>query len=290
MRKADIDRKFDAIVAFAEVEKFLDTPVKHYSSGMYMRLAFAVAAHLEAEILMIDEVLAVGDAAFQQKSMGKMGDVATQGRTVLLVSHNMTAIRQLCSRAILIDHGRIVKNSTTGDVLQAYGDIIGKKRALEEDNLADRLDRTNGAARFVRFELVDESGKSRVKFNMGETIRIDSCIRVYQPIPNLLLYIEIRYGLTGEVVSTIAEVVVPRPVNPSETFHVEIELPNVAIRPGGYAFSAGIADTSYQKVFDVIDENVSLPWMEISSDDPDVHRTIGYFTVPAHITVTPTEE
>ncbi len=100
MKRAEIDRKFEEIVAFAEIEKFLDTPVKHYSSGMYVRLAFAVAAHLEPEILVIDEVLAVGDAAFQKKCLGKMGDVAREGRTVLFVSHNMTAMQALCTRAV----------------------------------------------------------------------------------------------------------------------------------------------------------------------------------------------
>src|SRR5690242_4169068 len=107
MRRAEITRKFDEIVAFAEVEKFIDTPVKHYSSGMYLRLAFAVAAHLDPEILLVDEVLAVGDAAFQKKCLGKMGDVVRQGRTVLFVSHDMTAISQLASRCLLLDGGRV---------------------------------------------------------------------------------------------------------------------------------------------------------------------------------------
>jgi lipopolysaccharide transport system ATP-binding protein len=106
MRKAEIDKKFDEIVAFAEIEKFLDTPVKHYSSGMYVRLAFAVAAHLEPEILLVDEVLAVGDAAFQKKCLGKMEDVAKEGRTVLFVSHNMGAITRLCERSLWLDEGR----------------------------------------------------------------------------------------------------------------------------------------------------------------------------------------
>src|SRR5213078_316216 len=103
MKKAEINRKFDQIVAFAELEKFLDTPVKRYSSGMYMRLAFAVASHLEPEILIVDEVLAVGDAAFQKKCLGRMGEVAKEGRTVIFVSHNMTAIRSLCQRAMWLD-------------------------------------------------------------------------------------------------------------------------------------------------------------------------------------------
>src|SRR5215213_10002858 len=107
MTRKEIASKFDEIVAFAEVEKFIDTPVKRYSSGMYVRLAFAVAAHLEPEILIVDEVLAVGDAAFQKKCLGRMGDVARHGRTVLFVSHNMTAIRTLCRRAILLNGGRV---------------------------------------------------------------------------------------------------------------------------------------------------------------------------------------
>src|SRR5207247_905772 len=107
MKKAEIDRKFDEIVDFSGVEKFIDTPVKHYSSGMHVRLAFAVAAHLEPEILLVDEVLAVGDAAFQKKCLGKMGDVAKKGRTVLFVSHNMAAVTRLCPKAILLDNGSI---------------------------------------------------------------------------------------------------------------------------------------------------------------------------------------
>ena len=120
MRKAEIDRKFDEIVDFAEIEKFLDTPVKRYSSGMYVRLAFAVAAHLEPEILLVDEVLAVGDIAFQRKCLGKMGDVARGGRTVLFVSHNMAAIQALCDRSILIYRGSLAMNGTTPEVVQEY--------------------------------------------------------------------------------------------------------------------------------------------------------------------------
>src|SRR5712692_7722218 len=110
MRRGELDRKFDQIVEFAGVEAFLDTPVKYYSSGMYVRLAFAVAAHLEPDILVVDEVLAVGDIAFQRKCLGKLGEVASEGRTVLFVSHNMPTIKSLCTRAILIDGGRLVQD------------------------------------------------------------------------------------------------------------------------------------------------------------------------------------
>src|SRR6266478_1956251 len=120
MKKREIVRKFDEIVAFAEVEKFIDTPLKHYSTGMQMRLAFAVAAHLEPEILLVDEVLAVGDAAFQKKCLGKMGDVAKEGRTVLFVSHNMGAVRKLCPKAILLDRGSVECNEVTENVIGQY--------------------------------------------------------------------------------------------------------------------------------------------------------------------------
>ena len=120
MKRTEIDQKFDQIVEFSELEKFLDTPVKRYSSGMYMRLAFAVASHLEPEILIIDEVLAVGDAQFQKKCLGKMSNVATQGRTVLFVSHNMIAVQSLCQRAIWLDQGQVVKEGPATEVVADY--------------------------------------------------------------------------------------------------------------------------------------------------------------------------
>lgn len=124
MTKAEIDRKFDQIVEFAEMEQFIDTPVKRYSSGMYVKLAFAVAAHLDSEIMVMDEVLAVGDMKFQQKCLGRMGDAAnTEGRTVLYVSHNMNTIRQLCTRCVVLDHGRVVFDGDTEEAIRIYEDI-----------------------------------------------------------------------------------------------------------------------------------------------------------------------
>ena len=120
MRKAEIDRHFDEIIAFAEIDRFIDTPVKHYSSGMYLRLAFAVAAHLQPEILLIDEVLAVGDSAFQKKCLGKMDDVAKQGRTVMFVSHNMSAVQELCQRGILIESGSIAFDGPVTECISQY--------------------------------------------------------------------------------------------------------------------------------------------------------------------------
>src|SRR5207245_224418 len=120
MKKQEIDRKFDEIVAFAEVEQFITTPIKHFSSGMYLRLAFAVAAHLEPEILLVDEVLAVGDAAFQKKCLGKMGDLAKDGRTILFVSHQLNQIRRLCNRCLWLNEGCLRAYGPTVEVVSAY--------------------------------------------------------------------------------------------------------------------------------------------------------------------------
>lgn len=120
MKRYDINKQFDAIVEFAEVQQFLDTPLKHYSSGMYLRLAFAVAAHLDTEILLVDEVLAVGDVSFQQKSVKKMGDVAKQGKTVIFVSHNMSTVASTCKRSILLEKGKVVSDGKTEDVIKRY--------------------------------------------------------------------------------------------------------------------------------------------------------------------------
>jgi len=151
MSKTEIKRKFDEIVAFAEVEKFLDTPVKRYSSGMYVRLAFAVAAHLEPEILIVDEVLAVGDLQFQKKCLGKMEDVAKEGRTILFVSHNMAVLQTLCSRGIFLQQGTVLIDDTTSAAVITYLRSLEKAGA---QNLLERTDRRGkGEVRFTQVEV-----------------------------------------------------------------------------------------------------------------------------------------
>ncbi|HWZ84719.1 MAG TPA: ABC transporter ATP-binding protein, partial [Thermoanaerobaculia bacterium] len=156
MRRAEIARKFDEIVAFSEIEQFIDTPVKKYSSGMYLRLAFAVAAHLEPEILLVDEVLAVGDAEFQKKCLGKMGDVAREGRTVLFVSHNMPAVQALCSRAILLRQGTVAIDGSTGDVLREYLGYLRSSASSAFENNPER--RGEGAVRLTAARILDDLG------------------------------------------------------------------------------------------------------------------------------------
>lgn len=156
MKRAEINRKFDEMVSFSEVERFIDTPVKHYSTGMYLRLAFAVAAHLEPEILLVDEVLAVGDVAFQRKCMGKMGDVSKEGRTILFVSHNMAAIANLCQKVILLREGTVVLNGETKEVIDRYLADISK---IANTRLLDRKDRKGiGEIKIVAIEFLKHEG------------------------------------------------------------------------------------------------------------------------------------
>jgi lipopolysaccharide transport system ATP-binding protein len=171
MSRAEIDRKFDEIVAFAEVEKFIDTPVKHYSSGMGLRLGFSVAAHLEPEILVVDEVLAVGDAAFQQKCLGKMSSVAQEGRTVLFVSHNMAAVENLCQRLILLESGRLVLSGMPQSVIERY---IESSKMMTYTPLIERSDRIgNGSIRFTEVVYRNTAGKQVDTISCGEDIQIE---------------------------------------------------------------------------------------------------------------------
>jgi len=175
MKRSEINQKFDEIVAFSGVEKFIDTPLKRYSSGMYVRLAFAVAAHLDPEILVVDEVLAVGDASFQEKCLGKMDEVARSGRTVLFVSHNMAAVRNLCSRAVLLGGGQIEVKGDTNEVIQKYLAAVPDFEEAGRMKLASRQDRSgSGRVRVVSFEASAYGGEesrpqtgSDVEFTIG---------------------------------------------------------------------------------------------------------------------------
>jgi lipopolysaccharide transport system ATP-binding protein len=158
MRRAEIDKKFDEIVDFAEIEQFIDTPVKHYSSGMYVRLAFSVAAHLEPEILLIDEVLAVGDVGFQKKSLGKMENISQQGRTVIFVSHNMNALQRLCPQSILLNKGRLVTQDGTSNVIEQYLSAVSSSTS-GPNQIIDLSKQSRDGTGKVLFESVCYSGE-----------------------------------------------------------------------------------------------------------------------------------
>ncbi len=174
MKRTDIQRQFDEIVSFAEVERFIDTPVKHYSSGMYLRLAFAVAAHLDPEILLVDEVLAVGDLAFQKKCLGKMDDVAKQGRTILFVSHNMGAVRSLCNNGVVLNEGEVVASCDIASAIETYYKLTNASDAIPQAGM-----RKAGRHGFGTLSLASHEGTS---IQQSEAFEIAAELRIGSPV------------------------------------------------------------------------------------------------------------
>jgi lipopolysaccharide transport system ATP-binding protein len=193
MKRHEISGKLDEIIAFAEVEQFVDTPVKHYSSGMYLRLAFAVAAHLEPEILLVDEVLAVGDAAFQKKCLGKMQNVADKGLTVLFVSHNMAAVQALCSRGIVLSQGRVASDTSVHDAVRSYFAAF-TNGAMQP--LTVRTDRKgDGQVRFTACWLENAQGVRIEKALVGEDVRFCFAYKAARPLRN----VHVQFSLQEQV-------------------------------------------------------------------------------------------
>ncbi len=193
MKRAEIENKFDEIVAFSEIEKFLDTPVKHYSSGMYMRLAFAVAAHLEPEILIVDEVLAVGDMAFQRKCLRKMREVSEKGRTVIFVSHDMQSISRLCSRVIWLKGGEMMREGETNDVIAAY---LHEQMQTSAEKYWDDAQNAPGNEFAVlrRVRICDENGETAAAIDIRRSVSIEMTFEILREgkiiIPNFHLFNE----------------------------------------------------------------------------------------------------
>jgi lipopolysaccharide transport system ATP-binding protein len=189
MTRGEVRRRFDEIVEFAAIGPYLDTPVKRYSSGMYVRLAFAVAAHLESEILIVDEVLAVGDLAFQQKCLGRMNDVARGGRTLLFVSHNLAAVRQLCPNTLWLEHGRVHLHDATAAVLRAYAQRLDTQQAVTAVTLPVAAGR---AVQLLRVALERSDGRAARRFECDEPLRIVLDLDVRRPIYGLFVRLTLR--------------------------------------------------------------------------------------------------
>src|SRR6266851_9664508 len=285
MSRAEIERKFDEIVVFSEIERFLDTPVKRYSSGMYVRLAFAVAAHLEPKILIVDEVLAVGDLNFQKKCLGKMNEISAEGRTVLFVSHNLTAVRRLCSRTIVIDEGIVIADGPTSEALRTYNDLMREKNVDEKTNMDKRLARAGCAVRFTGVSVGDDKDNEKWDFMSGDMIRIEVSYRAFETVSDLCIYFALRSGISGEVVTTVKQVISDTELASGYSGTAIIELPNVPLRAGDYDPYIWLGSINGQG-FDVLDrDSVSLPHIAISSNATDPHLSAGYFSIPAHVTL-----
>jgi len=239
MKRAEIDRKFDEIVAFAEFEKFLDTPVKHYSSGMYVRLAFAVAAHLEPEILLVDEVLAVGDVAFQKKCLGKMGDVAREGRTVLFVSHNMAAVRRLCSHAMLLESGRKEMAGPTESVITRYL-AAGTSEMSTSAALPPGLPDAPGAG--TRLRLFAHDGTPQAQFRLGEPWRIVLEFELFRPVSHVIAAVGLVSLDSVPIITYWSE---PQDLIPGR-YSVEFECD---VPLGGRDFRFNVGLSSYERPF-----------------------------------------
>ena len=237
MKKVEIEGKLDEIVAFAEIDKFLDTPVKHYSSGMYVRLAFSVAAHLEPEILLVDEVLAVGDTAFQRKCLGKMDDVAQEGRTVLFVSHNMGLLQQLCERGIFLQHGTVHTDGTITEAVDAYLQTL--ERAQSQD-LSKRTDRKGvGQARLVSTEVSANGNGSSSILKTGQPARFVFCVNAF--VPGIACNFFIHDSIGQPVTSFYSRARGPEDTyDPSNGLQFVCDLDELLLLPGRYRIDVAI--------------------------------------------------
>lgn len=253
MGRGEIKKKFDDIVDFSGVEKFLDTPVKRYSTGMYLRLAFAVAAHLEPEVLMVDEVLAVGDAEFQQKCLGKMDEVSrSQGRTVLFVSHNMNAILQLCEKAIWLDAGEIKAMDNAEQVVRSYLSSTLNNVAASKDISLTTQERTgSGQLRFQKIEILDRSNNPSSCFYIGDEMAISFEIKRMDPA--------IRSSVFSLQIKTADGVPLVHVINTDSRFKVEHDgnierylarFKDVRFFPGDYNIDLGCYSTDGQEAYD----------------------------------------
>ena len=245
MRRGEVRRKFDEIVAFSGVEAFIDTPVKRYSSGMYVRLAFAVAAHLEPEILIVDEVLAVGDASFQQKCLGKMEEVSRSGRTVLIVSHNMTVIEGLCERAILLEKGCVAKIGNTHEVVEGYADAI---RGLAGTAIEARHDREGlGEILLTRIEVMDTQRHPVAAAITGR----DVVIRMYyrcaagKEFLNCRVSISVNGRKAQDLFVLSTDIVDPKPLTLRGEGYVDFILPELPLTGGAYFFQSYIESNGH---------------------------------------------
>jgi lipopolysaccharide transport system ATP-binding protein len=233
MRRAEIRKRFDEIVSFADIEQFLDTPLKRYSSGMSVRLAFAVAAHLEPEIMLVDEVLAVGDAAFQRKSIGKMGEVAREGRTVLFVSHNLAIIQALCHRGILVERGQVVTDAPVRDAIDRY------LRTLEQAASTDLVERTDRDGRgwhqtmIQRVEISNADGSHTNTVVAGRPVRIT--VHVTEVLPMMQCRLTIANNLGQPITTLDSEVSAASDVRDGNMEHqIECQVPMLPLVPGRY--------------------------------------------------------
>ncbi|MBX9693389.1 MAG: ABC transporter ATP-binding protein [Cyanobacteria bacterium] len=285
MKRKEIKRKFDEIVAFAEIEQFLDTPIKRYSSGMYVRLAFAVAAYLEPDILIVDEVLAVGDMQFQQKCLGKMNDVARDGRTVLFVSHNLAAVRQLCARAIVLSHGKLIADDRIEKAIDVY--LADSKKV--EDSERQWGDPPESAKVWpVSLQMLDESEQRKTSFASHQSLLLDLSLDVYKPVTCQIVFTIVN----SQLVAVFSTEATPQPTlyQPGR-YRMRVRLPASFLTPDLYRIDLrihnGLVHTYFQE------DHALSPVIEDTSDSTSrsmgLRRGVIFVDLPWEIDVRTSE-
>lgn len=289
MKKKEIDRKFDEIVAFAEVEKFIDTPVKYYSSGMFVRLAFAVAAHLEPEILLVDEVLAVGDYDYQRKCINKIQQLAGEERAILFVSHNMSTVNLVAKRAIFLDLGRIRKDGRAAEVIAAYLDHLNEQRAVSMSIMgrSTPIDASDSSTpcKILGVELLDKEGKISQTFEYNDTLRIRIHYKAFVPVNNPY------FGITLWTDDGVRICTIDSRFFAKADFGilegegaVECIIPELPLVPGTYLVRVRIFDAKTGWPYDSLgwDDGNFLPFYIISKkQELIVNRYHGIVDIPA---------
>lgn len=284
MKKREVDAKLDEIITFSELDKFIDTPVKRYSSGMHVRLAFSVAAHLEPEILLVDEVLAVGDISFQKKCLGKMEDVTKEGRTILFVSHNMSAINSLCSKAILLENGIVKKYGRTNEIISEYSEVLGIKtgKKVWPKKVMQESDQESNPVRLISVSICNSDGMVAVSHSTYDEIKI--FIQYETMRENLKFHCGVRFNYGGNVAFLSLEPYDAIRKRPG-TYVSSIRIPPNLLNEGEYILSVFIFPSlgkkqlkyGYVKEIDAIAFNVYDPI------DGDSDRGNHHFKYPGAV-------
>ncbi|MEN9511474.1 MAG: hypothetical protein RLZZ370_1293 [Bacteroidota bacterium] len=276
MSKSEIKRKFDEIVQFSGVARYIDTPVKRYSSGMYVRLAFAVAAHLEPEILVIDEVLAVGDTEFQKKCLGKIKEVAGGGRTVLFVSHNMGAVSDICDRAIMIERGSISHEGNADTVIREYVNSTMRADLTSHDSLKDaQFRRGSGQVRISSLSMHSHgTEQEQHEFDYRSDVSFTFNFQVNEPVPELFFLLALRSSLSREMVTATERIRIPVD-GKTGNIAFRLTLPQLNLSPGVYETYYWLGSSRQEMPYDVID-NMTAPLVIRVPENESALQT-GYF-------------
>ena len=292
MSQTEIKGKFDSIVDFSGVERYIDTPVKRYSSGMYVRLAFAVAAHLEPEILIVDEVLAVGDAEFQKKCLGKMHDVSeNEGRTVLFVSHNLQAIKNLCQKTIILNNGELFASGPTAETLNSYNELVRDIKIDAKTDVNNMMNRRgNGNIRFTGIEVTDSEGNKKYNFELGESIRFKASYEVFKEMKGIRIIVALLSGLSRECLTLANFELTKSRIPPGTKGELEVEFPDIYIKPGEYPLYFELIDSEFNGYSKDVLDDLTAPIVikgGVKSMNTDFHpdSPSGFFAIPSRLVI-----